>query len=80
MNSFISFLKIYTLLHNVLVCANGDAAGAAYNLLKSVAGGLEVGPILMGMGNCAHIFTAGFIVRGLLNTAALAGSDVSSYG
>ena len=80
MDSFIPFLKIYTWLHNVLFYANADAAGAACNLLKSVAGGLEVGPILMGMGNCAHIFTAGFIVRGLLNTAALAGSDVSSYG
>jgi len=70
------FLKIYTWLHNVLAYANG----AASNLLKSVAGGHGVGPILMGMGNCAHIFTAGFIVRGLLNIAALAGSDVSSYG
>ena len=65
---------------NVLIYANTDAAGAARNLLKSVAGGLEVGPILMGMGNRAHIVTAGVTVRGLLNIAALAGSDVSSYG
>ncbi len=65
---------------NVLVYANTDAAGAARNLLKSVAGGLEVGPILMGMGNRAHIVTPGVTARGLLNIAALAGSDVSSYG
>jgi len=65
---------------NVLVYANTDAAGAARNLLKSVAGGLEVGPILMGMGNRAHIVTPSVTVRGLLNIAALAGSDVSSYG
>ena len=65
---------------NVLIYANTDAAGAARNLLKHAAGGLEVGPILMGMGNKAHIVTPGVTVRGLLNIAALAGSDVSSYG
>ncbi|HLS58288.1 MAG TPA: NADP-dependent malic enzyme [Paracoccaceae bacterium] len=65
---------------NVLVYTNGDAAGAARNLLKSVADGLEVGPILMGMGNRAHIVTPGVTVRGLLNMAALAGTPVSSYG
>lgn len=65
---------------NVLVYANTDAAGAARNLLKCAAGGLEVGPILMGMGNRAHIVTPGVSVRALLNIAALAGSDVSSYG
>ncbi|WP_323764123.1 NADP-dependent malic enzyme [Marinovum sp.] len=65
---------------NVLLFANTDAAGAARNLLKTAAGGLEVGPILMGMGNRAHIVTPGVTPRGLLNIAALAGSDVSSYG
>ncbi|MBO0661702.1 NADP-dependent malic enzyme [Jiella sp. MQZ9-1] len=65
---------------NVLVYANSDAAGAVRNILKSVAGGLEVGPILMGMGNRSHIVTPGVTVRGLLNTAALAGSAVASYG
>lgn len=65
---------------NVLIYANTDAAGAARNLLRAVAGGLEVGPILMGMGNRAHIVTPGVTTRGLLNIAALAGSDVSSYG
>ncbi|MFZ1726921.1 MAG: NADP-dependent malic enzyme [Albidovulum sp.] len=65
---------------NVLVFANTDAAGATRNVLKSVAGGLEVGPVLMGMGNRAHIVTPSITVRGLLNTAALAGSAVSTYG
>jgi malate dehydrogenase (oxaloacetate-decarboxylating)(NADP+) len=65
---------------NVLIHPNTDAAGATRNILKSVAGGLEVGPILMGMGNRAHIVTPSISVRGLLNIAALAGSAVSSYG
>jgi len=65
---------------NVLVYANTDTAGATRNILKSVADGLEVGPILMGMGNRAHIVTPSITVRGLLNVAALAGTDVSTYG
>jgi malate dehydrogenase (oxaloacetate-decarboxylating)(NADP+) len=64
---------------NVLIYANADAAGAARDLLKSVTGGVEVGPILMGMGNRAHIVTPGVTPRGLLNIAALAGADVSTY-
>ena len=65
---------------NVLIFTNSDAAGAARNLLKTVAEGLEVGPILMGMGNRAHIVTPGVTVRGLLNITALASTPVSSYG
>ncbi len=65
---------------NVLVYVNSDAAGAARNLLRTCAGGLEVGPILMGMANKAHIVTPSISVRGLTNMAALAGTLVSSYG
>jgi malate dehydrogenase (oxaloacetate-decarboxylating)(NADP+) len=64
---------------NVLIFANMDAAGAARNLLKAAANGLEVGPIMMGMGNQAHIVTPSITARGLLNMAALAGADVSTY-
>ena len=55
------------------------AANAARNMLKMKAGGLEVGPILMGMGNKAHIVTPSITVRGLLNVSALAGAPVSLY-
>lgn len=65
---------------NALIYANTDAAGAVRNILKSVSNGLEVGPILMGMGNKVQIVTPSISVRGLLNIAALAGTDVSSYG
>ena len=65
---------------NALVFANTDAAGAARNILKMKAGGLEVGPILMGMGNRAHIVTPSITARGLLNIAALAGTPVATYG
>ncbi|MEM7753761.1 MAG: NADP-dependent malic enzyme [Pseudomonadota bacterium] len=64
---------------NVLVFANSDAASAVRNILKMKAGGLEVGPILMGMGNRAHIVTPSITARGLLNISALAGTPVTHY-
>ncbi|RMA41754.1 NADP-dependent malic enzyme [Rhodophyticola porphyridii] len=65
---------------NALVFSNTDAAGAARNILKMKAGGLEVGPVLMGMGNRAHIVTPAITARGLLNMSALAGTPVGLYG
>ncbi|WP_050931647.1 NADP-dependent malic enzyme [Aestuariivita boseongensis] len=65
---------------NVLVFANSDAASGVRNILKMRAGGLEVGPILMGMGNRAHIVTPSITARGLLNMSAIAGTPVAQYG
>ena len=65
---------------NVLVFANTDAASGVRNILKMKAGGLEVGPILMGMGNKAHIVTPSITARGLLNVSAIAGTPVAHYG
>ena len=64
---------------NIVIFGYTDAANAARNMLKLKAGGLEVGPILMGMGNKAHIVTPSITVRGLLNVSALAGAPVSLY-
>lgn len=65
---------------NVLIFANTDAASAVRNILKIKADGVEVGPILMGMGNRAHIVNPSITARGLLNISALAGTPVSQYG
>ena len=65
---------------NVLIFAHADAASGVRNILKMRAGGLEVGPILMGMGNRAHIVSPAITPRGLLNMAAVAGTDVKQYG
>ena len=65
---------------NVLIFAHADAASGVRNILKQKANGLEVGPILMGMGNRAHVVTPGITARGLLNMAAVAGTPVSKYG
>ncbi|MGV8950731.1 MAG: NADP-dependent malic enzyme [Cypionkella sp.] len=65
---------------NVLIFGFTDAASTARNMLKFKADGLEVGPILMGMGNRAHIVTPSITARGLLNISALAGTPVAHYG
>ncbi len=65
---------------NVLVFAHADAASGVRNILKMKGGGLEVGPILMGMGNRAHIVSPSITARGLLNVGAIAGTPVAHYG
>ena len=65
---------------NTLVFANTDAASGVRNILKMKGGGLEVGPILMGMGNRCHIVTPSITARGLLNMSAVAGTPVAHYG
>ena len=65
---------------NVLIFANGDAANGVRNILRLKGNGLEVGPILMGMGNRAHIVTPSITARGLLNMSAIAGTPVTQYG
>ncbi|WP_170417825.1 NADP-dependent malic enzyme [Ruegeria arenilitoris] len=65
---------------NVLIFAHADAASGVRNILKMKADGIEVGPILMGMGNKAHIVTPSITARGLLNMAAIAGTPVAHYG
>jgi phosphotransacetylase len=65
---------------NTLIFAHADAASGVRNILKMRADGLEVGPILMGMGNKAHIVSPSITARGLLNMAAIAGTPVAHYG
>lgn len=65
---------------NVMIFGHVDAASGVRNILKATGGGLEVGPILMGMGNRAHIVTPAITPRGLLNMAAIAGTPVAHYG
>ena len=65
---------------NVLIFAHADAASGVRNILKMRTRGLEVGPILMGMSNRVHIVSPSITARGLLNMAAIGGTDISAYG
>ena len=64
---------------NLLVMPNLDAANIGYNLVRVVTGGVAIGPILMGMGNRAHIVTPSITTRGLLNMSVIAGTPVAHY-
>ncbi|MBP1804721.1 NADP-dependent malic enzyme [Rubellimicrobium aerolatum] len=64
---------------NILIFSGTDTASGVRNILKMKARGLEVGPILMGMGNRAHIVTPSITARGLLNMSAIAGTPVQHY-
>jgi malate dehydrogenase (oxaloacetate-decarboxylating)(NADP+) len=57
---------------NLLVAPSLDAANIAFNLVKEVADGLHVGPILLGTACPAHILTPSVTSRGVLNMSALA--------
>ena len=60
---------------NLLILPNLDAANIAYNLIKAMANGLSVGPILIGLARPAHILTPSVTARGIVNMSALAVVD-----
>ena len=60
---------------NLLIFPNLDAANIAFNLLKSLGGGLPVGPILIGLEKPAHVLTASVTARGIVNMSAIAVVD-----
>ncbi|MEM8812871.1 MAG: phosphate acyltransferase, partial [Pseudomonadota bacterium] len=57
---------------NLLVMPNVDAAHISLNLLRSMGGGVPVGPIMLGAARPAHIVSQSITVRGLLNMTAVA--------
>lgn len=57
---------------NLLIMPNQDAANIAFNMLKVLADGFTIGPILLGAAQSAHVVTSSVTVRGLLNMTALA--------
>jgi len=60
---------------NLLIMPSLDAASIAFSLAKELAGGLSVGPILLGAAHAAHIVQPTITVRGLVNMTALACVD-----
>jgi malate dehydrogenase (oxaloacetate-decarboxylating)(NADP+) len=57
---------------NVLIMPNLDAANIAYQMIKVIADGLPVGPILIGAARPAHILTPSVTARGVVNMTAVA--------
>lgn len=57
---------------NLLVMPNMDAANISFNMLKVLADGIPVGPMLLGVNKPAHILTSATSARGILNMTAVA--------
>ncbi|MCX8133582.1 MAG: NADP-dependent malic enzyme [Roseococcus sp.] len=62
---------------NLLVFPNLDAANIAFNLVKAVSDGLQLGPMLLGMNRPVHVLVPSVTARGIANLAAIAGSQVA---
>ena len=56
---------------NLVICPSLDSANIAFNLLKTAADGLHVGPMLLGTALPAHVLTPSVTARGILNMTAL---------
>ncbi|MCW5703421.1 MAG: NADP-dependent malic enzyme [Xanthobacteraceae bacterium] len=57
---------------NILIMPNLDTANIAYQMIKSLADALPVGPILIGPARPVHILTKSVTARGILNMTAVA--------
>ncbi|MDA8049697.1 MAG: NADP-dependent malic enzyme [Rhodospirillales bacterium] len=57
---------------NLLVMPNLDAASIAFNLLKTAAEGLTIGPLLLGLAKPLHVMVPSVTARGIVNVSALA--------
>ncbi|MFQ5784093.1 MAG: NADP-dependent malic enzyme [Alphaproteobacteria bacterium] len=64
---------------NLLIMPNLDAGDIAFNLVKQLARGISVGPMLIGTAKPAHILNATITVRGTLNMSALAVVDAQTH-
>ena len=65
---------------NLLIMPNLDAANIAFNLLKFLATGQSIGPILLGLEYPAHVLIDSVSVRGIVNMTAIAAADAQLRG
>ncbi len=60
---------------NLLIMPTLDAANIGLTLLAAAAGGLQVGPLLLGMPKSLHILVQSVTARGIVNMTALAAAQ-----
>ncbi len=63
---------------NLLVMPNVESAHIAYGLLKTLGGGISVGPILLGAKKPVHIMTSSTSVRSIFNMTAIAVAEAKN--
>ena len=64
---------------NLLISPNIDAANIGYNMLKVLANGIPIGPLLMGAARPVHILTTASSARRIVNVTALATVGAQIY-
>lgn len=57
---------------NLLIMPGLDAANIAFELLRSAAGGMPVGPVLLGMSKPVYVMPPSVTAHGIVNVSALA--------
>ncbi len=60
---------------NLLIMSNLDTANTTFNMLKIMADGQPIGPLLLGPAKPIHILTPSVTIRGIFNMTALAVVD-----
>jgi len=63
---------------NLLIMPNLDTANIAFNMIKVMADGQPIGPVLLGPAKPVHILTPSVTIRGIFNMSALAVVDAQS--
>lgn len=64
---------------NLLIMPNQDAANITFNALRTLAGGISVGPILLGMKRAVHILSRVATTRSVINLSTVAAVDAQAY-
>ncbi len=57
---------------NLFMMPNVEAANITYNMVKILANGIVIGPLLLGAAKPAHIMTSAASARGIINMTAIA--------
>ena len=64
---------------NLLIMPNVEAANISFNMMKVMAEGVSIGPVLLGVSRPAHILTPSATARSLVNMTALACAGAQVY-
>ena len=62
---------------NLLIMPNLDAANITYTVLKNLANGIAVGPIILGTDKPIHAITRATTPRGIVNLTSLVSASVN---
>ena len=65
---------------NLVIFPNMDSANISFNLIKAIAEGVTVGPMLLGLNKPLHIAVPSVTARGIANLSAVAAMEAALSG